>query len=218
LEKLNHYFFKHEISSTAAIISGAISTHSVPAAPAALAKTATAIALAKGATASGSTLIIINGALKIMAWTKAKTAAFAGAILILAAGTTIMVQTNQESHTRMYQAKKLDLVFSLFANAHGGQLPTNFEQLHSWASGDPETFSSLSVTNWEIVSFGNLNSFTNPGQTVLLREREPRQGGHGRFVRAYAFADGHADLIYSPSEDFTALEKRRGFLIQPAKN
>jgi len=54
----------------------------------ALAKAATAAAITKGAAASGSTLTLIKGALKIMAWTKAKTAIIVGASVLLAAGTT----------------------------------------------------------------------------------------------------------------------------------
>jgi hypothetical protein len=45
----------------------------------------------KGAAASGSTLTLVKGALKIMAWTKAKTAIVTGVAVILAAGTTPMV-------------------------------------------------------------------------------------------------------------------------------
>ncbi len=74
LEKLHRYFARRGVSSTTAIIAGAISANSVQAAPVALAKSVTAVALAKGAAASGSTLTLIKGALKIMAWTKAKTA------------------------------------------------------------------------------------------------------------------------------------------------
>ena len=88
LEKLNRYFSKHGVSSTTETIAGAISANSVQAAPVALAKAATAVAITKGAAASGSTLTLIKGALKIMAWTKAKTAVVAGAAIILAAGTT----------------------------------------------------------------------------------------------------------------------------------
>jgi uncharacterized protein (TIGR03435 family) len=91
LEKLHRYFSKHGVSSTTAIIGGTISANSVQVAPPALAKSVTAVALAKGAAASGSTLTLIKGALKIMAWTKAKTAVVAGAAIILAAGTTTVV-------------------------------------------------------------------------------------------------------------------------------
>ena len=88
LEKLRTFFARRGVSSTTAIIAGAISANSVQAAPVALAKSVTAVAIAKGATASGSTLTLIKGALKIMAWTKAKTAIVIGAGVLLAAGTT----------------------------------------------------------------------------------------------------------------------------------
>jgi uncharacterized protein (TIGR03435 family) len=92
------------VSSTTAIIAGAISTHSVQAAPVALAKSVTAVALTKGAVASSSTLTLIKGALKIMAWTKAKTAMVAGACVLLAAGTTtITVKEIQEQRTYPWQ-------------------------------------------------------------------------------------------------------------------
>ncbi len=88
LEKLRNFFAKRGVSSTTAIIAETISAHSVQAAPVALAKSITAVAFAKGATASTSTLTLVKGALKIMAWTKAKTAIVVGTAVILAAGTT----------------------------------------------------------------------------------------------------------------------------------
>jgi hypothetical protein len=66
------------------------------------------MAAAKGAAVSTSTLTLIKGALKIMAWTKAKTAIVAGAAVILAATTgTIVIkvaknnQATPELETRM---------------------------------------------------------------------------------------------------------------------
>ena len=91
MEKLRQFFVKRGIASTTATLAGAISANSVLAAPVALAKSVTAVAIAKGAAASGSTLTLIKGALKIMAWTKVKTAIVAGAIVLLAAGTTTVV-------------------------------------------------------------------------------------------------------------------------------
>jgi RNA polymerase sigma factor (sigma-70 family) len=87
LEKLRKLFKKRGVVSTTAIIAGAVSTHSIQVAPAALAKTVTVVALAKGAAASGSTLTLIKGALKIMAWTKVKTAVVIGVSVLLVAGT-----------------------------------------------------------------------------------------------------------------------------------
>ena len=91
VEKLRRFFTKRGIALSAAVITGAISANSVQAAPVALAKSVTAVAIAKGATASGSTLTLIKGALKIMAWTKMKTAIAIGVAAILAVSTTTLI-------------------------------------------------------------------------------------------------------------------------------
>ena len=91
LEKLRKFFIKRGVASTAETIAGAISANSVQVAPAALAKSVTAVAVAKGAAASASTLTLIKGALKIMAWTKMKTAIVTGIVVLLAMGTTTVI-------------------------------------------------------------------------------------------------------------------------------
>ena len=91
LEKLRKFFMKRGVDSTVAGIAENISAHSVQAVPVALAKSVTAVALAKGAAASGSTLTLIKGALKIMVWTKAKTAVVVGVAAVLAACTTTII-------------------------------------------------------------------------------------------------------------------------------
>jgi len=92
LEKLRKFFTKRGVSSTTAIIAGTISANSVQAAPVALAKTVTAVAIAKGATASISTLTLIQGALKVMAWSKAKTVIAVGVLLAAGTTTTLVIQ------------------------------------------------------------------------------------------------------------------------------
>ncbi len=104
LEKLRKFFARRGITSTTAVIGGAISANSVQAAPVALAKSVTVVALAKGAAASASTLTLIKGALKIMAWTKAKTAVVVGLGVLLAAGTTTVtvreIQQNENDDSQ----------------------------------------------------------------------------------------------------------------------
>jgi len=91
LEKLRRFFTRRGISSTTAILAGAISANSVSAAPVGLAKAVTAIAIVKGAAAGTTTLTLVKGALKIMAWTKMKTIVVAGAAVLFATGTTVVV-------------------------------------------------------------------------------------------------------------------------------
>jgi uncharacterized protein (TIGR03435 family) len=99
LEKLRRFFLKRGIDSTTAIIAGAISANSVQAAPIGLAKSISAVAIAKGAVASGSTLTLIKGALKLMAWAKTKTAVVVSAGVLLAAGTTTVTVKEIQAHT-----------------------------------------------------------------------------------------------------------------------
>jgi uncharacterized protein (TIGR03435 family) len=95
LEKLRQFFTKRGVSSATGIIAGAISTHSVQAAPVALAKSVTAVAIVKGSIAAASTLILVKGALNLMTWAKAK-ATIMGISLLLAAATTTAVAINWE--------------------------------------------------------------------------------------------------------------------------
>ena len=237
LEKLQKYFLKHGITSTTEVIAGAISTHSVQAAPVALAKSVISVALAKGAAASSSTLTLIQGALKIMAWTKAKTAVVGGAILILAAGTTTVVikhyshhlpekppltpaniaSFERESTKLVNDAKWATLGCLLFADGHQNRLPKNFAELK--ASGvEDRRFLHLSDSDWEFVAGGNKDSFANPDTTIYFLEKEPRQSPDGKFVKVYATVNGRVFLVTSPDEDFIVAEKERGFLVQRTKN
>ena len=127
LEKLRTFFTKRGVSSTTAIIAGAISANSVQAAPVALAKSVTAMAVAKGAAASGSTLTLIKGALKIMAWTKAKTAVVVGMAAILTATSTTVIgiklvqahhATNEETHPLSPIMKNLTAIIESDGTIH----------------------------------------------------------------------------------------------------
>jgi RNA polymerase sigma factor (sigma-70 family) len=94
LEKLRHSFVKHGVTVSSAALSGAISANSVQPVAAFMVKSISAVALAKGAAASTSTLTLIKGALKIMAWTKMKTAIVVGVGTLLTFGTaTLTVKT-----------------------------------------------------------------------------------------------------------------------------
>jgi RNA polymerase sigma factor (sigma-70 family) len=85
LEKLRKFFNKRGVTLTAAAIGGSLSMNSVQAAPAALAQSVAAVAIAKS-TVAASTLNLVNGVWKAMAWTKAKTAIVTGIIVLLGAG------------------------------------------------------------------------------------------------------------------------------------
>ncbi len=97
LERLRKFFNKRGVVSTTAVIAGVISSNSVQAVPVGLANNISAVALANGAAVSTSTLTLVKGALKIMAWTKAKTAIVVGIGILVAAAATTTV-TVREIH------------------------------------------------------------------------------------------------------------------------
>jgi uncharacterized protein (TIGR03435 family) len=108
VEKLRGFFTKRGVTLTATILTAAISANSVQAAPLGLATTVAAAA-AKGAAVSGSTLTLIKGALKIMAWTKMETAIVVTVGVLLAAGTaTVVVKEAKGLQTYSWQVPKAD--------------------------------------------------------------------------------------------------------------
>ncbi len=106
LEKLRTFFTQRGVESTTDAIAGAISANSVQAAPIGMAKIISAAALAKGAVASTSTLTLVNGALKLMAWTKTKIAITTGIAtvvtgLLLVGGGILIVKSNNAMQRTM---------------------------------------------------------------------------------------------------------------------
>jgi RNA polymerase sigma factor (sigma-70 family) len=99
LDKLRALFVKRGVTLTTAVIAGTLAANSVQAAPVALGKTISVIAVAKGAAATTSTLTLVKGALKIMAWTKTQTAIVAGVVVLLSAGTATIVVKEYQKHS-----------------------------------------------------------------------------------------------------------------------
>jgi RNA polymerase sigma factor (sigma-70 family) len=90
LDKLRKFFSQRGVTLAAAAIAGAVSANSAHAAPVGLAESISAVAVAKGAAAGTSTLTLVKGALKIMAWTKAKTAVVVCVIVAVTATTGVV--------------------------------------------------------------------------------------------------------------------------------
>jgi uncharacterized protein (TIGR03435 family) len=112
VEKLRVFFTRRGVVLPAAVLTAAISANSVQAAPAPLAKSVIVVAMTKGAAASGSTATLIQGALKIMTWTKAQTAivAAAGVLFVAATATVtaIKIETNLASVSNAWRTTEID--------------------------------------------------------------------------------------------------------------
>jgi RNA polymerase sigma factor (sigma-70 family) len=130
LDKLRKLFTQRGVDSTADAITGAISANSIQIAPATLATAVTAAA--KGTVVGSSTLTIVKGALKIMAWTKAKTTIVAGAAVILAAtASTVVISVAKHNQppppkleTRTYRVDPLVIANLQAATKSPANIPT----------------------------------------------------------------------------------------------
>ena len=93
VDKLRQYFARHGAAFSAAAITTSLSAHAVHGVPSGFSATMAATTALKGSAAASSTTTLINSTLKLMAWTKAKTALVAGVIVLLAAGTATVTVT-----------------------------------------------------------------------------------------------------------------------------
>jgi len=125
LEKLRKILNKRGITLSGAVIAGAVSAHSVQAAPLGLATSVT-VAAVKGTAVTSSTFTLIKTTLKIMTWTKLKTAVVVGALAIVAAGTaTIAIHhDNAPANTGIAKAPSSPFTFAGYA--------TPEDSLQSW--------------------------------------------------------------------------------------
>ena len=134
----------------------------------ALAKSVTAVAITKGAAASGSTLTLIKGALKIMAWTKAKTAIVVSAGVLLTAGTTTLALYDVGKPMRSIQSEWSAI------NGDSGQW--------SWAGGKIEGHSVTgdsifaSSQKYGDVTFSAIASTANREATLAIRLQDATNG------------------------------------------
>ena len=169
LEKLRKLFAQRGVSSTAAMLAGAISANSVQAAPAGLALKISAVAVAKGATAGTSTLTLVKGALKIMAWTQAKTAIVVGVGVLLAAGTT-EITINEIQEYQNYPWRVQDPDYNLLAHLPPSLkiLPTKFPLSTSIGMSDGHDVKRIGIDVTVETMVYDAYNFWGPNRTVCL--------------------------------------------------
>jgi RNA polymerase sigma factor (sigma-70 family) len=108
------------------------------------------------------------------------------------------LQQKEERIAKMDFGHQWVRAFRDYAEKHGDQFPTSFEQAGSFipAGYKPET--NLSTDQFEIVYQGSL-VLPNSGEVVVLREKEPWQDSSGKWCKVYGLADGSSQLVAMPS-------------------
>ncbi|HWY31840.1 MAG TPA: sigma-70 family RNA polymerase sigma factor [Candidatus Acidoferrum sp.] len=113
LEKLHHYFNKHGVRSTTAVIAGAVSANSMQAAPIGLAVNISVVA-AKGAAIGGSTLSLVKVTMKMMTWLKFKLGIIGAVALIGAAASLVVISKLHGQQVHPSRAASLREIQQLF--------------------------------------------------------------------------------------------------------
>jgi len=121
VEKLRLFFTKRGVVLPAAVLMATISANSVQAAPTALASAIATAGVAKGVTASGSTLTLINGALKIMAWKQIKLAVAVGMAILATGAATVAARQLAQGAARI-PYKMLDDAYQFIAGVNQSNL------------------------------------------------------------------------------------------------
>jgi len=120
LEKLRKFFTKRGVTSTATILAGAISAHSIQAAPVALPNSVNTVAIVKGSIAAASTMTLVKGTLSLMTWMKTKAIIVIGVAVALVAGAESWRMDRFQSDVLDQQQPQVKILPSKFhGNAHG---------------------------------------------------------------------------------------------------
>jgi uncharacterized protein (TIGR03435 family) len=144
LEKLRKFLAKRGANSTTAVIGQVIAANAVQAAPAELAKSASALAFAKGAAASQYTSTLVHGVIKLMAWHKVKIIGLTCAGILTVSGTALLtIHAAQAAAQTAEAASILDECRQLFAKGlRGPDLRDAVSKIMS--SHGPATFVQVS--------------------------------------------------------------------------
>ena len=138
LDQLTDFFRRRGFAAPALAAGAPLFALSSHAAPAGLAASATTAGLAAAhSAASTSTLTLIKGALKIMAWTKAKTAVVTGVVVLFTAGTATVVVEKVAHANSLRQRLPDGSVLSLDKVSFGDRLAVQFGITGKNAANNP---------------------------------------------------------------------------------
>lgn len=136
---------------------------------------------------------------------------------------------------KLNYGKHWALAFILYAQEHGGRMPTTLEEAAPYfakdgtgsmsstvldpaslsfnvttGAADAPTTTVIRPDQFEIMYQGSVDQVPDPGKTIILREKEPFPAlSRPGLARTYVFADGHSEIHMAPDGDFTAWEQDR---------
>jgi RNA polymerase sigma factor (sigma-70 family) len=116
----------------------------------------------------------------------------------------------QAAIEKMNFSKQMVLAFVMYAEDNNGQYPKTFDLIAPYyASGQPASPTAPTTNQFEIMYQGSRYGITNPANTIVLRENQAWQAPDGGWLKAYGFADGHAEIHKAVDGNFDVWESSR---------
>jgi len=121
----------------------------------------------------------------------------------------------EQTQERANHLKQWGLSFFLYAHDHNDQFPATFEQ--AAGAQQNEALLDFATNNFDIVYRGAVTNVSNPGETIVFREKLARRSPGGQWVKVYGFADGHVETHAEPDGNFEAWERQRTVAPEPQR-
>jgi hypothetical protein len=115
---------------------------------------------------------------------------------------------------KLNQAKQGMLAFIMFADDNNNQFPTNFASASRYVNGD---YMAQVETNFDQLYQGSTTNLADPSATIVLREKSAWQSSDGKWMKTYAFADGHTEIHAEPSGNFDDYENQHTVAPPPSQ-
>jgi hypothetical protein len=116
----------------------------------------------------------------------------------------------RESIAKLIEAKQGALACVMYADDHGQQYPPDLQAVAGYTKTN---FLNQLTADFDLVYTGATTNIAKPAETIIIREKQARRGGGGNWLKAYAFADGHAEIYAAPDGSFDAWENAR--IVKP---
>jgi prepilin-type processing-associated H-X9-DG protein len=100
----------------------------------------------------------------------------------------------------------------MYADDHGGQYPSGMADLAGFFKANTNSLNQLTA-GYDLVYTGAATNIAKPAETIIIREKQGWRKGGGKWLKAYAFADGHAEIHAAPDGNFEAWENEH--IVKP---
>jgi RNA polymerase sigma factor (sigma-70 family) len=120
------------------------------------------------------------------------------------------IELQQRQVAKLNDSKLLALAFKMYADQNQGQSPTNLDQVASFLPDAFKKQTNVTIDDFAVVYRGSLNALTNPGDIIIIGEKEAVQNpiDGGNWQKTYVFADGHSELHGTPDGNFGPWESQ----------